>query len=80
MSWRQTKRATSSPAIPAAKATASISTAGSLKMMRPAATVGANAIAVIRSFGREAGLNAAWSSQAAVLRSQATGRASTQGL
>ena len=43
-------------------AIASISSAGSLKMMRPATIGGRRAIAVTRSSGRLAGLNAARSS------------------
>ena len=80
MSRRQIQRATRCAPIPNASATASISTAVSLKMIRPAPIAGASAMAVIKSSGSEAGLKAARSVQDAAARSQARGRASTFGL
>jgi hypothetical protein len=77
---RQTNLENRVPAIPVATATSSISSAGSLKITSPAATIGARAMPVIMSSGSEAGLNAARSNQAATLCSQALGRASTLGI
>src|SRR5712671_2602703 len=50
-----------------ASATASISTAGTLKMISPATMAGSKAIPVTRSSGSVAGLKAARSSQAPIL-------------